>query len=438
MANQQHVEWLLEGVDTWNSLRTEKSFVPDLKGVDIYEKYFDSGLLTDSGWIPLANIDLRGADLSDSRMFCADLKRANLAGANLSGTALSGSDLTGANLTRATVDRAFFLGANYRSAKLSGTNFYKAVLSSKEKSAEQHKINLDDIVDIESLLSNIRKLEICHPDEQLFYRGHSKKEWKLSSSLFRSGLEVHEGKMLTDLMARRPNDFSYATTALAQWSLAQHHELSTRFLDVTKNPLVALFFACEKHSDSDGLFHIFAVPHDSVRSFNSDAIAVVSNFAKLTKEEQDLVLTKGSKQGSLTYDDALRHLYHFIKQEKPYFEERIEIEDLFRAFVVEPQLSSDRLRAQSGAFLTSALHQRFEQGEIIKNGAPSYVYAHYEATVLGGKDYNNGKSEILNQLKSLNITRETLYPGLDESAKAVLNSYRQRLQASENTAPNAE
>ena len=62
----------------------------------------------------------------------------------------------------------------------------------------------------------------------------------------------------------------------------------------------------------------------------------------------------------------MRLLYQLIRQEKPYFEERIDPRDLYQVFVVEPQQSSERLRAQAGAFLVSAFHERFERDEILK------------------------------------------------------------------------
>ena len=245
--------------------------------------------------------------------------------------------------------------------------------------------------------------------------------------------------MLTDLIAHRPEDLSSTTTALDQWVLAQHHGLKTRFLDVTKNPLVALFFACGEHHNVDGLIHIFAVPRGSIKYFNSDTVSIISNFAKLPYSEQSLVLTKPPIDNKLTYHVAMRHLYHNIRQEKPYFEQLIKPEDLFREFVVEPRSSSERVRAQSGAFLASAFHQRFEREEIFAQTGQYPVYAHYVAIV--AKDIGERKKvkeEILRELRLLNITKDTLYPGLDESARAITDSYLQRLQdaASAPTDPN--
>ena len=57
----------------------------------------------------------------------------------------------------------------------------------------------------------------------------------------------------------------------------------------------------------------------------------------------------------------MRRLYHEIRAEKPGFEQRIDPRDFYRILVVEPRRTSERLRAQSGAFVLSAFHVRFER-----------------------------------------------------------------------------
>ena len=252
-------------------------------------------------------------------------------------------------------------------------------------------------------------------------------------SVMRGGLIQYESEMLTDLITRRPEEFRDRDTAISQFVLAQHHGLNTRFLDITTNPLVALFHACEKDFDSNGRVHIFAMRRDLVKTFNSDTVSIIANFARLPPSEQNALLTSNLGRSGVGYSEAIHHLYQLIRGEKPYFEERIAIGDLFRVFVIEPQQSSERIRAQSGAFLASAFHQKFEREEILNLNPLVPIYAHYTPTVPA-----DSKGTIVRELRLLNITRETLFPGLDESARAVTETYGQRLNEIDTTGTNPE
>ena len=355
---------------------------------------------------------------------------------------LCGADFHGADLTDAILANRELAGADLCYAKIEGTNLFrtqpwKATLFSGGNPDEGTPPDIRSGEAVDSVQCLLKKCSIISenmPDRVLYFRGEAKKFPELRPSLMqmKNGTFVHlksEAKMIVDLMSRRPEEFDKMNSALAQWVLAQHHGLPTRLLDITRNPLVALFHACQERKEGSGegpgRLHVFAVPEDLIKPFNSDSISVIANFAKLSYKEQKQLLGKrkedtpddvdpGGPEWAGSYQQAMVRLYHFIRQEKPHFQERIDPRDLFRVFVVEPQRSFERIRAQSGAFLISAFHERFEPDKILEwnDGIP--IYDHY-ALKVPHKD----KEDIMKELSLLNITRETLFPGIDEDAKAV-------------------
>ena len=189
--------------------------------------------------------------------------------------------------------------------------------------------------------------------------------------------------------------------------------------------------ACEQHHDKDGTLHIFAVQPDLVQTYNSDLVGIIANFARLGRSEQVALLGKGANSSDgiqpSDYQSAMTQLRRLMREEKPHFEDHIDIRQLLGVYVVEPQHSAERIKAQSGAFLISAFHERFEREEVLSvhqqgdgprigQGIP--IYAHYTITVP-----SDAKRGIMSDLEMLNVTRETLFPGLDSSAAAVKNLF---------------
>jgi uncharacterized protein YjbI with pentapeptide repeats len=170
MANQEHLEILKQGADTWNEWRLRTFGGPaDLSGA-ILDR-------TDLTYFDLCNVILSGADLSgadlsrtmllnarlywtnlsDAKLIQTDLDNSDLEGANLSRADLtyadlSGVDLTEANLSNANLNETNLSGANLSGANLSGANLTVANLSNAE---------LSDTILINVNFSSAKGLETC-------------------------------------------------------------------------------------------------------------------------------------------------------------------------------------------------------------------------------------------------------------------------------------
>ena len=129
MANPQHIEWLLEGVEAWNARRDAEDFVPDFSEANLRKAFKDAGKLTWGTQIPLSHANLRRADLRGANLEAANLEAADLGGADLRVVDLRGAKLRSADLGAANLIGAYLGGANLVGAYLIGANLEAADVS---------------------------------------------------------------------------------------------------------------------------------------------------------------------------------------------------------------------------------------------------------------------------------------------------------------------
>lgn len=110
----------------------------------------------------------------------------------------------------------------------------------------------EEEVRINSVSEFIEKIVQLDKEEgtETFYRGHANRDWELLPSIFRTPNGVEKEHLLfRDMVAHEPQSFSECKSALDYLVQMQHYGLPTRLLDMTTNPLVALYFACQPTPD---------------------------------------------------------------------------------------------------------------------------------------------------------------------------------------------
>lgn len=335
-----------------------------------------------------------------------------------------------------------------------------------------------DLIDILSSLGEVEK------GKTRFFRGHANSDYLMQPSIYRqSYLIENEDKIIRDALTYCPTDFSSNNTLFEKLVKLQHYGYSTRLLDLTTNALVALYFAAASEENKDGEIIILDIPNEEIKYDDSDTVAILSaislqssplNFHECLKNSEEIQKNKSIKNimlkikeiselksvednlfelidsqtekihikqlknilqlppetllsEELIQDEILNifnqqkeinSLLHDIRKDKPSFSPRIYPEDMQKVLCVRAKLNNARIIQQQGAFLLFGI----KDNKLTQADVPESWQKKHEGqkiTVL-----NKHKKEILKELKSFGISKQTLFPELDSRAQEIMNQYK--------------
>jgi hypothetical protein len=263
------------------------------------------------------------------------------------------------------------------------------------------------------------------------YRGHRNIEWFPDPGLLRAmhaGMLAHEREAVRELVSVQPQEFKDDAGMLDRLVRMQHFGLPTRLIDVSINPLVALFFATETFRTTrssggvrtsvslDGDVYVYTVPPQQRKYFDSDTVACVANLSNLSPDEKQEIIDASAIDIETfnTKTTAVDRLIQFIKVEKPYFRAQIIRLDLFRQYYVVPKMNNRRIIAQSGAFIIVGLPS---DKLPFRDRVPNPI-THERIIIPHG-----AKADIRQELDQIGINERTLFPELDHAASYIARRF---------------
>jgi hypothetical protein len=274
--------------------------------------------------------------------------------------------------------------------------------------------NLVFIDSINDLITNVK--EQLESNKDLFYRGHANLNWDLKPSIYRQKTWIeNEHNMFREILIRNPIEFSQTKSAFEKLTIMQHYGLPTRLLDITKNPLVAMYFVCSDKSQlhMPGEVFVFAPEPRIIKFYDSDTVSILSNLSKV---ERNIETNKTKAEFNENYYEGLK-LLHLIKEEKPYFLAEVEPSDFNKTLIVKPINNNERIKRQLGYFFIFGI-----ETNIYRSAEIDFAYKKGQQFVKFIVE-DSIKNDILTELETIGISSNTLFPEIDNGTEYIKSKY---------------
>lgn len=299
---------------------------------------------------------------------------------------------------------------------------------------EINTTNLIEIDSVSSFIEHIRRIKESADgtSTELYFRGQETEFWDIEPSIFRDDMLSIEHKLMQIPLQKSPTEFRDLNSMFDIMTKYQHYGMCTRLLDLTTNPLVALFFACkthgvEKYDTEEGEVEKepYGVIYYTDKYYPSQStdmeIQIVSALASYDLEKENTLL------------DILEKLYRDRiideKTKSHWLEDFSEFIKIIQSnYMVMPTYTNERLRKQSGVFLLASLfsfNKEYDINKSVISKARGKLKEEFNEIYF----YISGENKevILKELDLYNINEATLFPELEHQLSYIKYANRNQV-----------
>lgn len=310
---------------------------------------------------------------------------------------------------------------------------------------EKHLIlNTDNGIEIKSVDDYIKKVGILNsnknnPSAQLFFRGQAVDYWNISSTIVRDKKLGIEHYLMSEPLRQIPNEFVNIGDGFEIMEKYQHYGMCTRLLDVTTNPLVALYFACEHHKEEE---YTDSVSKESLKMSPMGIVYFKEENAPLKYDDFEVRIISKLASYDLNESRTLEEVIHKLYEDKIISGEQLKtwskdkgllefINICQNVFTVLPIMNNDRLIRQSGAFLLPGQFNIECRKEKIKDAVITKAEANLRSEFEKEFFYidDEDKEKVRRELEHCNISEANLFPELEYQLNYIRNNNNQQKRA---------
>jgi hypothetical protein len=165
----------------------------------------------------------------------------------------------------------------------------------------------------------------------------------------------HEDTIFKEAISIFPDELLAQHLTIEKLFLMQHYNFPTRILDMSKNPLVSLFFACfadkgqQASLEKDGIICVYAVPTADIKFSDSDTVSILANLCKRSNTFSVKNIVHLDRD-NFNKEEEVLYLVYDIQEEKPQFHPLVQPKDINSVVCLRPRMNNPRIIRQDGYF----------------------------------------------------------------------------------------